>query len=78
MNSAAKTKRVVTIEELTTVGGLDGIAAEIISQNCNARLDMIGIPDQFTVVGEYDQLIDYYGLSVNSLVDKIEEIVNRT
>lgn len=77
LNSAVKTKRVITIEEHTVVGGLGGIVAEIIAQNCDAKLDMIGIPDQFTVVGEYDQLINHYGLSVDSLVDKIEKIVNR-
>jgi transketolase len=74
LNSAEKTKKVITIEEHTIVGGLGGIVAEVLAKTCNARLEMIGIEDQFAVVGDYGQLIDYYGLTAEKLVPKIEEL----
>jgi transketolase len=74
LNSAEKTKKVVTIEEHTIIGGLGGIVSEVIAKTCSARLEMIGIEDQFAVVGDYDQLIDYYGLTAEKLALRIEEL----
>jgi transketolase len=74
LNSAEKTKKVITIEEHTIIGGLGGIVSEVIAKTCSARLEMIGIEDQFAVVGDYDQLIDHYGLTAEKLVLRIEEL----
>ena len=74
LNSAEKTRKVITIEEHTIVGGLGGIVSEVLAQNSNARLKMIGIEDQFAVVGDYNQLIDYYGFTPDKLIPRIEEL----
>lgn len=75
MSSAEKTKRVVTIEEHTVLGGLGGIVAELLAKECRAKLDMIGIEDQFAVVGEYPELLEYYGLTGEKLAGRIEKLV---
>ena len=77
IKSAEKTKKVITIEEHTIVGGLGGIVSEVLVQNCTARLSMLGIEDQFAVVGGYDQLLQYYNLDTEKLVIRIEESANR-
>jgi len=77
LNSAEKTKKVITVEEHTVIGGLGGIVSEILAKGCNAKLEKIGIEDQFAVVGDYKQLLDYYGLSTEKLVPRIEEIGKR-
>ncbi len=77
LNSAEKTKKVVTIEEHTVIGGLGGIVAEVLVKTCKAKLAMIGIEDQFAVVGDYKQLIDHYGLTAEKLVSRIEELGKR-
>lgn len=77
LNSAEKTKKVITIEEHTIIGGLGGIVSEVLAQNCTARLAMIGIRDQFAVVGDYNQLLDYYGLTPEKLAPGIEELANK-
>ena len=74
LNSAEKTKKVITIEEHTVIGGLGGIVSEVLAKSCKAKLAMIGIQDQFAVVGDYKQLIDYYGLTPEKLVLRIEEL----
>lgn len=73
LNSVEKTKKVVTIEEHTVIGGLGGIVSEVLAGTSKAKLAMIGIEDQFAVVGDYEQLIDYYGLTPEKLAIKIEE-----
>jgi transketolase len=75
LGSAAKTKKVITIEEHTVMGGLGGIVAELLAKNCTAKLDMIGIEDQFAVVGEYEELLDYYGLTAGKLTERIKKLI---
>ena len=77
LNSAEKTKKVITVEEHTIIGGLGGIVSEVLAQNCIAKLAMIGIEDQFAVVGDYNQLLDYYGLTPEKLVPRIKELANK-
>ena len=77
LNSAEKTKKVITIEEHTIIGGLGGIVSEVLAQNCTAKLAMIGIRDQFAVMGDYNQLLDYYGLTPEKLAPGIEELANK-
>lgn len=77
LNSAGKTKKVVTLEEHTIIGGLGGIVSEILAKSCDAKLEMIGIDDQFAVVGEYKQLIEYYNLTPEKLARRIMDIIKR-
>jgi transketolase len=77
LGSAAKTKKVITIEEHTVMGGLGGIVAELLAKDCTAKLDMIGIDDQFAVVGEYDELLDYYGLTAEKLTEQIKKLIGK-
>lgn len=76
LSSASKTKKVITIEEHTTMGGLGGIVAELLVKDCTAKLEMIGIQDQFAVVGTYDELLDYYGFTPEKLVKRIGEFIS--
>ncbi len=77
IGSASKTKKVVTIEEHTVIGGLGGIVAELLARECTATLDMIGIEDQFAVVGGYEELLDHYGLTSGKLAERIEKLVEK-
>jgi len=76
LGSASKTKKVVTIEEHTTMGGLGGIVAELLVKECTAKLEKIGIEDQFAVVGTYGELLDYYGLTPGKLAEKVEKLID--
>lgn len=69
--SSLKTKKVVTVEEHSVVGGLGGAVAEVLIRENPVRMKMIGINDLFAVVGDYGQLIDYYGLSPEKIADSV-------
>ncbi len=77
LGSASKTKKVITIEEHTIMGGLGGITAELLAKECTATLDMIGIEDQFAVVGDYGDLLDYYGLTAEKLADRVKKLTEK-
>ncbi len=69
--SSNRTKKVVTVEEHSVVGGLGGAVAEVLVSENPVRMKMIGINDLFAVVGDYNELIDYYGLSPEKIAGAV-------
>lgn len=76
LGSSAKTKKVVTVEEHSTINGLGSIVANVLAESGPAPIKKIGIEDVFAVVGQYQELIEYYGLTGPSIAQKIEEFLN--
>lgn len=60
--TAAKTKRVFTIEEHSIIGGLGSAVAETLAEKCPAKLRRIGIRDRFGESGPAKELIINMGL----------------
>lgn len=77
LDSSVKTKKVVTVEEHSVVGGIGSIVAEVLVKENPVFVYMIGINDKFNVTGSYDELIDYYGLTPEKIAVKIENFINR-
>lgn len=73
--SAAKTKRVITIEEHSVVGGLGGAVSECLMQNYPVKMKMIGLNDIFSETGPYDDLLSKYGISVKNIMDTVIEFI---
>ena len=62
---------IITVEEHQKVGGLGGAVAEYLSEVHPTKIIRIGVDDQFGQSGEPDELINHYGMSVESTVDKV-------
>ncbi|MBN2072728.1 MAG: hypothetical protein JW770_02115 [Actinobacteria bacterium] len=75
LESSARTGRVVTVEEHTVVGGLGSSVADVLVKGNPVKMDMIGIEDKFALVGQYPELIDYYGLTPEKIADSIEQFL---
>ncbi len=74
---AAKTGRVVSVEEHSVIGGLGGAAAECLAEaGCSAQLMRIGLNDCFGESGPYDQLLDKYRLSAPHIVKRTLDWIN--
>lgn len=71
LESIRKTKLLVTVEDHMVTGGLGSAVAEILAENGAGRLVRIGIPDCFAESGDYDELLDKYGLSPEAIVSTI-------
>ncbi len=70
-------KKVITIEEHSIIGGLgSAVAEEIASSGSNVQLYRLGIPDEFTKAGPYEDLIRYYGLDSDGIEKTIKAFLN--
>ena len=63
---------VVSVEEHTTIGGLGGAVAEVIAEKGGPRLRRIGIDDVFGESGTNDDLLERFGLSPASIVERVQ------
>ena len=73
-----KYKKIITIEEHTSVGGLGSIMAEKILKNgIKTDLLTISLPDKFGPTGTYDYLLKYHGLDSDSITKKIIKLVKK-
>ena len=75
--SAAKTGKVLAVEEHTIYGGFGGAVAEAVAKHAPARMDFIGVQDRFTESGPYDALLKKYGISVEAIVSKAKALVGQ-
>ncbi|MGG1658500.1 transketolase family protein [Brevibacillus sp. NRS-1366] len=76
VESAAKTGRVVTIEEHSIIGGLGSAVAEVLAEHQPTPLRRVGTKDRFGVSGKMDELLDLFGLRAANIVDTVEELLD--
>ena len=75
LESAKKTKRVVTVENHSVIGGLGSAVSEVLSENCPTLLKRIGINDEFGQSGKAKELLEFYGLTAQKLSETITEFI---
>ncbi len=64
---------IVTIEEHQIYGGLGGAVSEYYSEHMPKRVLKIGVHDRFGQSGEPEELLVYYGLDVETIVDRVRQ-----
>ena len=75
VQSAQKTGAVLTVENHNIYGGLYSAVAEVLSQECPTKCACIGINDRHGQVGKLKELKQAYGLTVEDIVAKAEQLV---
>ncbi len=74
---AKETGAIVTAEEHNVIGGLGSAAAEVLVKECPVPMDFVGVEDRFTESGEYEQLLEKYGLNVANIMSKVQKVLMR-
>lgn len=69
--------RVVTVEEHQVAGGMGSAIAEFLVQNHPVPMEIIAVDDQFGQSGKPEELIEYYGLGVNAIVERTKKLLKR-
>lgn len=78
LESSALTGAIVTAEEHSVIGGLGGAVAEVLtSYGGKIVQEFVGVNDCHAECGQYSQLLDKYGLGVDSLVAAVEKAIGR-
>jgi len=69
IKAAMETGAVVACEEHTTLGGMGGALAELLSQNCPVPVLRLGVEDDFGQSGTPGDLLKLYGLDGDKIAD---------
>ncbi len=72
LSAAQNSRLVVTAEEHSVIGGLGGAVCEYLSENCPVQVKRIGLPDTFGCSGPSSDLLKYYGITVENMVETIK------
>lgn len=75
--AAKKCKAVVTVEEHQVMGGMGSAIAEVIVKNFPVPIEMIGMQDKWGQSGQPEELIEYYGMGVDSIIKAVKKVLKR-
>ncbi len=70
---AKETDKLISIEDHSIIGGLGTAIAEVLSEEYPKKLTKLGIKDEFGKSGNARELLEYYGLTSDKIVDCLSE-----
>jgi transketolase len=77
LNSARKTRCIVTAEEHQLNGGLGDSVCQLLARNFPLPVEMVGVKDSFGESGTPDQLMAKYGIDTPDVVAAVEAVLQR-
>lgn len=66
---------IITIEEHAPFGGLGSMVSQVISRECPKKVINMSLPDSPVVTGTSSEVFEYYGLTANGIVAKVDAIM---
>lgn len=69
---AKETKRIITLEDHNIIGGLGSAVCEVLSEEYPTKVERMGINDTFGTSGPAEELIKFFKLDSESIIDKIK------
>ncbi len=70
---AKETKKLISIEEHSIIGGLGTSISEVLTENYPAKLIRMGMNDCFGKSGKAQELLEYFGLTSKNIIEKVKE-----
>jgi len=77
IKAAQETKVIVTVEEHQVMGGMGSAVAEVLSKTNPVPIEMVGVQDRWGESGEPDELIEHFGLGVDSIMKAVKKAIKR-
>ncbi|BCV24142.1 transketolase family protein [Gelria sp. Kuro-4] len=77
VKAAQETGALVTVEDHNIYGGLGSAVAEVVAEECLVPLKRVGIPDTFAESGEYELLLEKYGLGIKDIKRAAEAALSK-
>lgn len=68
---AKQTKRIITIEDHSIIGGLGSAVCEVLSEEYPTKVTRLGMKDEFGKSGKAELLLEHYGLSAQGIIKEI-------
>lgn len=76
VKAAQETKRIITIEDHSVIGGLGSSVCEVLSEAYPTKVERMGVNDEFGQSGKWDELLGNYGLTYKHIIEKIKQSEN--
>lgn len=72
VKSAKETKRIITIEDHSIIGGLGSAVCEVLSEEYPCKVTRMGMKDTFGKSGKAEKLLEYFGLTKDAIIEEIK------
>ena len=69
---AKETKRIITVEDHSIIGGLGTAVCEVLAENYPKKVTRMGIDDTFGKSGRANDLMKFYGIDKDAIIEEIE------
>lgn len=70
---AKETKKIITIEDHSIIGGLGTAVCEVLSENYPVKVERMGIKDTFGKSGKAEELIRFFEITSEDIIKKVLE-----
>ena len=70
---AKETKKLISIEDHSIIGGLGSIIADVLAKDCPTKLIKMGINDTFGESGKATSLMEKYKIDSKTIYEKVKE-----
>jgi transketolase len=77
LESAMKTKHLITVEEHNVIGGLATVVSEIVAGNGDFRFKKLGLQDTYAESGTPAELLEKYGLNASNIVKAAQDVLQQ-
>ena len=72
IKAAKETKKIITIEDHSIIGGLGSAVMEVLSENYPQKVIRMGINDTFGQSGKAEKLMELYGITSKNIVNVVK------
>lgn len=66
---AKETDKLISIEDHNVIGGLGSAISEVLTEECPTKLIRLGIKDTFGKSGKAEELMKYFSITSNDIID---------
>ena len=73
IKSAKETKKLISIEDHSVIGGLGSAISKVLTEEYPCKLTRMGIKDTFGKSGNAIELLKYFGLTSDAIIKEIKE-----
>ncbi|MRR07075.1 MAG: transketolase family protein [Deltaproteobacteria bacterium] len=77
LQAAKETGAIVTAEEHSVIGGLGSAVAEFLGEHHPTIIKRVGVHDRFGTSGKAEELLKYFGLTPEDLVEAAKEVLEK-
>ena len=70
---AKETEKLISIEDHSIIGGLGTAISEVLIEEYPKQIIKMGIKDEFGRSGKATELLEYYGLTAEKIIEQIKK-----